>query len=168
LPLIQTSLMRYDFEQSKGGFKPTASIDMSLDITERMRGNQSLKIQAKGGEDLLLAGLGEIVWPLDQFPNLYFAYKIPKGTPVSVIIKTQMGDWICVGLTAAGKCSFTKLAKPIILIDDDQWHEVIVDMKESVHSILPSMTHLKSLNFFIDQNRLMGDHFWIDDFIIYN
>ena len=57
--------------------------------------------------------------------------------------------------------------KKIQLIDDGEWHTVTVDVR-AIREKFPHVKMLSRLQFWTPAaNGKMGDHYWIDDFVIH-
>jgi hypothetical protein len=117
-------------------------------------------------------------WFIDRFPYVTFSYRIPKGTPVGVTIhetsKTASASAVPAEVALGGTKSFDPKGKwssitdlkKIKLIDDGEWHTVTVDVR-AIREKFPHVKMLSRLQFWTPAgNGKIGDHYWIDDFMI--
>ena len=162
----QENLYSEGFEYSFGEFAGTGESTLKLDQDVTYKNGKSLNIKSTSEESTLSAGITVDPWSLADYPKVSFSYKIPEGDPVGLRVETQFGDWICLGGTSQYKCGDARPAKPIQLINDGQWHEVVIDVKPIVQSVLPSMERLAQFEFHTDANAKSNDEFWVDDFKI--
>jgi hypothetical protein len=51
------------------------------------------------------------------------------------------------------------------LIDDDQWHEITLDVR-AIRELYPDAQTVKTLRFYTNANATEGQQFWWDDFTI--
>jgi len=171
---IKKSIQQYnilffeDFEFSPGKFEESSEAELNIDYNKGYLRSNSLRVLSNIHLKQLSARVTMDVWRLDDYPMMKFAYMIPPQTPVVIEVKTHFDDWVCLGGTPSSQCPHSQIKDAYILTDDGQWHEIEIDAKSSVQSLLPAMTLLKAFQFHIPQNRYVQDHFWIDDFMIYH
>jgi len=164
LPPIN-NIFYYENFESKAGLQ-TYSGQADITIDYQTRGDHALKIQSRAEAAFLSAGLMTNNWKIDHYPLVKFSYKIPQGTPVMVRVKTPLEDWICLG-GVNNQCPAPQSQEYFQLIDDDQWHDLQINARSSVQSVLKAIKSLQEWQFYIPTNRHLGDKFWIDDFLIY-
>ncbi len=154
------------FDSSMGRFKSQGDANLESSSSQVYLNGNALQIQSKFESAALSAGVDFDGWDINSHSHLSFAYFIPKGTPVGMRVKTQFGDWICIGGTVSYRCAGTPSQKIFVLNDDGQWHEMTDDIGVAVKSVLPSLEKLSAFEFYTQQNAVNGDQFWIDDFKI--
>jgi len=164
---IANSYFFETFELSLGEFANYGEIaDLSLEYKTVYTNGNSLRIQTRSLTEPLWAGIEFNPWSIERFPILDFAYNIPKGVAVSMRVKTQFGDWICLGGTSTSQCPNPGKQTMYSLKDDGQWHEIHMDVKSFVKHLLPGIRDLKAFEFYSDQKQYLSDKFWIDDFSV--
>ena len=154
------------FESSVGNFVSSGAGKLSVDYAISYLHGNTLKIKSKPMPDSTGAGIKFNLWALNDYKIVSFSYRIPAHVPVGLRVKTRFNDWIYLGGTPASQCTDIKSKNLIRLIDDDKWHEIEIDVKSLVGSVLPALKYLKEIQFYIHENRYEGDKFWIDDFRI--
>jgi hypothetical protein len=105
-------------------------------------------------------------WDLGSFPMVSFSYAIPPRTPLVLRVKTEWGDWVCLG-SVAGECPSAKTTPDIQLINDGAWHTVEFDVRAAVKSILPMVRSLTEFQFMTPNGNNTGVEFRIDGFRIF-
>lgn len=164
--LTKKTLVFESFESSAGKFALSSKAPLSLgDDSANNRGGV-LHVMNKGAGAESTAAVQLEVWNIASYPILSFSYKIPSETPVAMRVQTSFDDWICLGGTKSNQCSSTVVVNPTLLVADGNWHELQIDVKAAVETILPGMKVLKNFEFFIPNTQLVDDQFWIDDFKI--
>jgi hypothetical protein len=156
------------FDTSPGKFTGKPGSGTVL-LVERKRDHpygNALKIQGRRQAEHLSAGITLENWNLDQYPRIRFAYRIPKEAEVGMRVRTQFGDWLCLGGTPLNDCPHTALEEPVGLINDGQWHEVELLLKEQLRSRLAALKYVEQFEFYIHHQPLVTDEFWIDHFRI--
>ena len=155
------------FEFSVGRFEsPGAVAGISVDNQMRFKGRRSVLIQSKAELSDLSAGINWDRWQLERYSNMHLAYRIPPETPVGLRVKTQYGDWICLGGTKNFLCAGTPVTHRELLTDDGAWHEINIDVQALVTSLLPGINNLTGFQFHTNGNARRNNRFWIDEFII--
>jgi len=152
------------FESSVGSFTSSPSGALNIDSGNTNINGKALKVLVKPIYTELTAGTKRDEWNLNNYNEVSFVYRIPPKVPISFRVQTRMGDWICLGGTETGQCTGAHANVLVELIDDNIWHEAVVDVLSSVESVLPEMHNATEFQFYIPENRHLGDHFWIDDF----
>ena len=160
------ALQYENFESSNGRFASSGGTNLSLDENNAFSGTRSLRITGKSISGNLSAGFDVEPWPIDNFPIVSFAYRIPPNTPVGMRARTEYGDWVCIGGTRMYKCAGTPAKELFELLDDGQWHQADIPVDESVSSVLRQLKRLSAFQFFTGGNAQPGDQFWIDEFMI--
>ena len=155
-----------NFEEALGKFKSDGDAALEIDKEIVYLNGSSLKVKSKYSLSALSAGVELEDWDINKYYGLHFAYLIPKGVPVGMRVKTNLGDWICIGGSPAYKCKGSDTPKRIYLKDDGLWHEISIDVKFSVQSVLSRIDKLSGFQFYTNANANRDDEFWIDDFRI--
>ena len=162
-PAEKNVLFFENFEISPGRFTSTEA-DLAVDFQSASGRGHSLKIHNKS--DSVSAGTRTDGWNLGSHPLIRFSYKIPPGTSIVIRVKTEFDDWMCLAGTLTAQCPDVSAKDLVSLADDGQWHDVSIDAKAAVHSLLAAVRDLKELQFFIPKARMDGEIFWIDNFRI--
>jgi len=157
-------LVLEQFETTVGGFLASKGSKVSVDSGNTYLRDSSLKVQSLPTSKRLRATVRPGLWNLPVNPGVSFSYRIPKDTSVALRVKTRFDDWICLGGVKNVQCPDNKVKSLVHLIDDDEWHEIDIDVKALVKEILPALIYLQEFQFYIHENRHLGDKFWIDDF----
>jgi len=165
--LNNLDLFHYEnFETDTGDFESYGTGKLIIDYENTYSRGNSLKVKGRPGSENLKAGIEFNLWNLEKYEILSFSYKIPKKTPVCVKVKTRFNDWLCLGGTMASQCRDINGDTFIRLIDDNQWHEIDINVNNLVKSVLPALNYLLEFQFTIDQAFNEKNFFWIDDFRI--
>ena len=159
-------LIKENFDDSTGGFSSGSDTLVSLEASELLNTEKSLRIQSKRDGSSLSAGISFDVWSLNDFSFLNFSYVIPSGTPVGMRVKTDFGDWVCIGGTASYRCEGNQAKESFLLLDDGQKHEAKMDARLIVQSLLSGINRLKEFQFYTQNNAQHEQRFWIDEFDI--
>ncbi|MCA9407391.1 MAG: endonuclease/exonuclease/phosphatase family protein [Candidatus Omnitrophica bacterium] len=155
-----------EFEENPGLFTKFSEAELSVDRNEKFKHGKTLKIQSEALLDSLSTGIHLERLMLEQFSKMSFSYKIPKGLAVGMRVQTQFDDWICIGGTSSDLCPHPKSKQAFNFVDDNQWHEISVDLKTLVQSLLPAVKYIKAIQFYVHKTNSLFDQFWIDDFMI--
>lgn len=155
------------FETTLGRFKRAQYQEIKIDAGNTYLRGSSLKIQSLPTSKTISVAVDLADWNLADHSNISFSYRIPKDTPVALRVKTRFDDLICLGGTTNSQCPDTIVKHPVNLIDDDEWHEVNLNVGGYVREILPELKYMKEFQFYIHENRHLGDKFWIDDFRVW-
>jgi len=165
--LLEKNILFFeDFDGTTGRFTSTGDASLSIDGSQTYLNGKSLKIRSKFISSNFTAGVNMSEWFIEDFPTLTFAYLIPEGTPVGLRVLTQFGDWICLGGSQTYQCDHATAKKTISFIDDGRWHEIHVNVTETVRSVLPAIKNLDAIQFYTGGNSNPSHYFWIDDFKI--
>lgn len=152
------------FDYAQGRFKNEEDTVLKVDDKNVYLNGNSLKVKSKYDSSNLKAYLDLDPWDMEDFAVVSFSYFVPPGTPVGLSVKTQFGDWICLGGTANYQCPHSKVKDNLTLKDDGEWHEVDLNVRALVQSVLPGVNRLSAFQFFTAGNAKLKDQFWIDDF----
>jgi len=115
-----------NFEHSFGKFKALNDEDLNIDNNRVYLNGSSLNVKNNYSSSNFSVGLDFDDWNIGDYPILSFAYVIPQGTPVGMRVETQFGDWVCIGGTSTYMCGGTPVKASYDLVDDGQWHEVVL------------------------------------------
>ena len=150
------ALVSEDFEISLGRFRNNEDAIVMIDNTEIYNQKYSLKVEPKKGVDYPKIGLQlDDVWDLMKYPIVSFAYKISKGAPLELWVKTVYNDWLLLAKTDSGQ-----------LINDENWHETRINAKNLIQTILPAVKLIKELRFLVPKGSETAGIFWINSFRI--
>jgi len=154
------------FEQTPGRFSRSNKGKLTIDSGNTYLRGRSLKVQNFSKAEKINASIQFKLWRMLNYPVVSFSYRIPKESLVSLRVKTYFDDWICLGGTKTAHCSDKQVNSPVILIDDDEWHEIDIVVGDLVKELLPAMKYLKEFQFNLHENWSLDNKFWIDDFRI--
>jgi len=142
----------------------TLSQTAKTEGAQNYSGTGTLTIRGTVSSDINTVGLAWDAWNIDNYQQVSFAYKAWPGTPIAIRVKTQFDDWICIAQTADAVCEGTESPKKILLMADNQWHNVTVDIRDIVRSSLKSLKYLKEWQWAVFPG---GDNVvWIKEFLI--
>ena len=102
-------------------------------------------------------------WGVDLYPFVRFVYKIPQGVPVGLFFDPVGGTWACLGGTASHDHGSYLADDKYILIDDNIWHEIIIDVRDLRG--LQAVNSIYEFEWFTFGSQI-GDEFWFDEFMI--
>ncbi|MEN6547920.1 MAG: right-handed parallel beta-helix repeat-containing protein [Armatimonadia bacterium] len=142
-----------------------------VDATTAATGKRSLRLFATADQSTLSALIQPPWWDIDRFPFVKFAYRIPAGTPVGLRLdafQTEKRPYptMYVGGTAS-RATNNLDTKTYTLVDDDQWHEITVDVR-TIRQVWPEVKLLHTFYFYTNANGKKDQQFWFDDFVISN
>ncbi len=108
-------------------------------------------------------------WEIDAYPIITLSYRIAPGTPVSLCVEPfddprLPRGWI-LGRTESGNVGTYVEVSQTRLVDDDQWHEVTVDLR-AIRQATPEATYLRRFMFYCDWDEDTGQEFRFDEFYI--
>jgi vancomycin resistance protein VanJ len=155
-----------NFEITRGSFDSYGSGDLFVDFESRDQRGNSLRIKMPDSAGSVKAGIKFDNWNFEKYSVIGFSYRIPEKTPVCVKVQTEFGDWLCLAGTIESQCTGAKPMNFVHLFDDNQWHQVTIDTRELVKSLLPALKTLAEVQFTIDRSSQEYNYFWIDDFVI--
>lgn len=94
---------------------------------------------------------------------------LEPGTPVGICVEPFEGmpgprGWIIGGTDTRVIGGYTEVEGPR-LIDDDAWHEVMVDLR-AIRAVTPEVRYLRRFMFRCDWRADQGQEFRYDDFAI--
>lgn len=167
LPDNMAFLISENFEYSKGVFASNNDSYLIIDPRNAFKNTSSLRVSLPTQLNEYSAGININEWMLKKFPFLTFAYRIPDGMPVTLRVKTSFDEWVCLGKTKSSACSQIKDSIPVTLVDDGAWHEIEIDVRAFMQSILPAIKTLRGFEFYFPQNRHNGDIMLIDNFRVF-
>jgi len=165
--LADKNILFYEgFDQAWGKFKNSGDVSLEVDMENIYLNGSALHAKSNFVSSNLSFGIAPANWNVEHFPLLSFAYRIPNGTPVGMRIKTGFEDWICVGGTETYQCPNPMATNNHVLVDDNAWHEIEINIKDSARSVLPRIERLAEFQFYTAGNAKNTDEFWIDEFKI--
>ena len=127
-------------------------------------GQYSMRVFATGSPSYLSIDINPVDWNLDQYPYIQFAYKIPNGVPVGLFFQTTEG-WVCLGGTSTHSHGSYAANDTYTLIDDDAWHVITVNAKDTIREVYPTVNSVSEFEWFTFGVQ-EGDEFWFDEFMI--
>ena len=154
------------FETSLGNFTSSNGAELMLDASSSHSGNRSMQISARSSSEAVSVETSQKDWNMNEYPSVSFAYRIPAGTSVTMSVKTIFGDWICLGKTKEAKCQEAESPSSLLLTDDDQWHEVNMDVRSIVKSVVSAVELLQEWQWRLWPTGQEENSVWFDDFII--
>ncbi|MFO8080851.1 MAG: right-handed parallel beta-helix repeat-containing protein [Armatimonadota bacterium] len=109
------------------------------------------------------------VWEVDAYPLISFEYRIPEGVPVSLVVtpfraEDMPSGWVLARTEAGKPGGYVDLEGPQ-LIDDGNWHEITLDVRE-IREHTPELTHLYQAMFYLNWGEDEGQEFRYDNFKI--
>lgn len=155
------------FETTLGRFEGSQYHEIKIDSGNTYLRGSSLRIQSLPTSKEISVAANLDNWNLSNYSTVSFSYRIPVDTPVALRVRTRFDDLICLGGTENAECPDSKVNSLVNLVNDDQWHEIDIDVKGLVGGVLPALKYLKEFHFYIHENRHLGDKFWIDDFRVH-
>ena len=156
-----------EFETTLGRFSSRNYHEVKIDPSNTyLRGN-SLRIKRLPISKEVSAVINLGSWNLADDPKVSFSYRIPADVPVSLRVRTRFDDLICLGGTESAECSGNKAKSLVALADDDDWHEIDIDVGSLIAEVLPDLKHLQEFQFYINESSDLEDKFWIDDFRVW-
>lgn len=156
-----------EFETTVGRFSSRNYHEVKIDPSNTyLRGN-SLRIKRLPISKEVSAVINLGSWNLADDPKVSFSYRIPADVPVSLRVRTRFDDLICLGGTESAECSGNKAKSLVALADDDEWHEIDIDVGSLIAEVLPALKHLQEFQFYVNESSDLEDKFWIDDFRVW-
>ncbi|MGC9318086.1 MAG: hypothetical protein ACP5KN_08630 [Armatimonadota bacterium] len=151
-------------------FSRQRNTNSRLDETTAASGQRSMRVYADADGAIMACDIRPRWWDIDRFPYARFAYRIPEGVPVGILLYPFTSDeWglgaVCVGGSPARDPGGYPHVPRWELTDDDRWHEVTIDAR-AIREVHPGVKLLKMLRFWTNGNGSEGDQFWFDDFTI--
>lgn len=164
----ESNFLAEDFEgPCCGAFHKGAKTAIHRTSTQSASSHHSLHVAALEGESPLSINLWAPIWDITQYRYLEFDYLIPKGTPVSLRVQTNFGDWFCLASTVEAQCEGNNTENMIPLSVDEGWQTFKLDVHDVIKGILPAVKEIKGVNFSTFNNAEKNDKFWLDNFIIH-
>ncbi len=109
------------------------------------------------------------IWETDKYPYVKFSYRIPPGVPVGIWFKPWpakgRAERICIGGSPANSSGKYINMERYGLIDDDQWHEIVIDAR-AIRKVLPGLDLIHSFEFETYGKSKEDQKFWFDDFSV--
>jgi hypothetical protein len=155
-----------NFDSLPGRWEAGSSVAVRVDDSNVYLNGNSLHVKNMALLSDSILGVNLEGWDMDKFPHIRFAYRIPSGTPLGMRVKTEFGDWICIGGTNAYRCPQTMSSTPFRLIDDNQWHELEGEIHVPVRSVLANLKGLAGFQFYTNAASGQISEYWIDEFTI--
>jgi hypothetical protein len=138
-----------------------------IDDTTAASGKRSLRVYATGDEANMGAFVRPAWWDIDRFPYATFACRIPPGVPIGFWLQAvrtaKRGEaMVCVGGSPSRACGKSPDLKKYEVADDDQWHEITIDVR-AIRDVYPEVKLLRTLYLFTRNNGKTGQQYWIDN-----
>lgn len=170
--LVEISFEEEELEQWHYffSFSRQRNTDSRIDDTTANTGERSMRVFAEGDGATLSCHMLPRWWDIDRFPTVRLAYRIPEGVPVGIQLQQFPTDERGLGAVyIAGSASHDPGGLPNlgegVLIDDDRWHEITLDVR-AIREVYPDAQTIKMLRFYTNSNATEGQQFWFDDFAI--
>jgi hypothetical protein len=132
-------------------------------------GNGVLRIANPGGGTLPLR-VAPVEWDIDRYPWVFLRYRLSPGTPVGLYVHGFADSegrgrkkWLAV--TAGARSARTGQMPPYELIDDGEWHVLLMDVRH-VRSDFRDIRVLKGLGMESVSASQEGDTYWLDEVAI--
>jgi hypothetical protein len=171
-PVVVTGFEEQDREDWHyyWNFSRQKNTDSRMDDTTAHSGERSMRVFAEDDNATLACDIRPRWWDIDRFPHARLAYRIPEGVPVGILLYPFPTDaWGRGAVYIAGGETLDPGGFPNLqeyrLIDDDQWHEVTMDVR-AIRDVYPGVKLLKMLRFYTVGNAEKGQQLWFDDFAI--
>jgi hypothetical protein len=171
-PIVALSFEQEDLEQWHYffSFSRQRNTDSRIDDTTANTGSRSMRVYAEGDGATLSCHMLPRWWDIDRFPWVRLAYRIPEGVPVGIQVQQFPRDDRGQGAAyIAASPAHDAGGVPAVgdnrLIDDDQWHEITLDVR-AIRELYPDAQTVKTLRFYTNANATEGQQFWWDDFTI--
>ncbi|MBI3320802.1 MAG: hypothetical protein HYZ91_00875 [Candidatus Omnitrophica bacterium] len=156
-----------DFDDGTDGWVPSRSdVVLERDQSSAYSGRGALKVRSTAPGSEVAVGRSFDGWNLDAFPLLRFAYKIPPGIAIGLRCQTAYEDWVTVGEAGTDASGAQQEGGAFALLEDDQWHEVTVDMRAAIRRVLPGVAWLKACQCFSRHPVEAGRAFLLDQVAI--
>jgi len=144
--------------------------DARLEDTTAASGKRSMRVFATDDGANMGALIRPAWWDVDRFPYASFSYRIRRGVPVGIWLCAFPSEkrgtaMVCVGGSPARKSEPSRDLKKVELLDDDQWHEVTVDVR-AIREVFPEVKLLRTFYFYTRENGKKGQQYWFDNFRI--
>ncbi len=110
-------------------------------------------------------------WSIDQYPIVRFAYRIPPGVPVAIVLEPFAGEGLPRGFVLGGTENHpVGRYQPIgdyRLIDDGRWHTIRLDVR-AVRQAVADLEYLQRFLLYLQWGADADSEyeFWFDDFAI--
>jgi hypothetical protein len=135
-------------------------------------GRYSAELSSDAEHPIIQASISPGGWDIDVYPWILLWYRIPNGVPVKIIlegfptkvVKGERG----VEIAMTKSCDFDKgpnTGKQYELIDDDKWHEIVMDARV-IRSSYIDVKHLYAFRFYTGSKTNKEHKFWFDNFRI--
>lgn len=171
-PIVAINFEEEDLEQWHWffSFSRQRNTDSRVDDTTANTGKRSMRVFAEADEATLSCHMLPRWWDIDRFPYVRLAYRIPEGVPVGIQLQQFPTDERGLGAVyIAGSANHDPGGLQNLgagkLIDDDQWHEITLDVRV-IREVYPDGQTIKMLRFYTNSNGTEGQQFWWDDFTI--
>ncbi|HCU34086.1 MAG TPA: hypothetical protein DGT21_01190 [Armatimonadetes bacterium] len=151
-------------------FSRQKNTDARIDDTTAGSGVRSMRIFATGDGAIMSCDIRPRWWDIDRFPTVRLSYRIPEGVPVGLWLhafrsSTTGRGAVCIGGTAARATGSFPHIEKYTLIDDDRWHEIVLDAR-TIREAFPQVKLLQMFRFYTVENGAEGQQYWFDSFSI--
>ncbi len=138
-------LLYENFDGSSGGFKAVGRAVLAADLTDAYAGKASLKVASSAASGEFGVGRDFLNWNISNYSVLLFACRIPRGLDVVLRARIKFDDWVALAATKNARSTEDRVKDLTWLQDDDAWHEVRINVSDSVKSLLADVSELKEL-----------------------
>lgn len=110
-------------------------------------------------------------WSIDQYPIVRFAYRIPPGVPVAIVLEPFAGESLPRGFVLGGtdnhRVGRYQPTGQYRLIDDGRWHTIRLDVR-AVRQAVADLEYLQRFLLYLEWGPDANPkyEFWFDDFAI--
>ena len=139
-------------------------------VNRELGGGKCLRIFFdKNKQNRAAAVIAPGAWDIDKYPYICFSYRIPKNVPVALVVEPFPGEKMPTGVILGGTAKYAKDkyidAKAYKLMDDNQWHEISIDVRQARKTI-KDLNFLRRFLFYTNWMKDEKQEFWFDDFQI--
>ncbi len=149
----QETFLNTDFEVDAGGWgTPTCGTDLALDNTTSNSGSQSMRVFATSNNSCLLVRIVPGTWNLFQGSALTFAYRVPLGTPVGLVVDVGVFGPLFLGDTPSASPGPRPVVSAVQLIDDNNWHTATINLAQAIRQQWPQASRIDHLEWRTESN----------------
>ncbi len=171
-PVVITDFEEENLEQWHyyWNFSRQTNTDSRMDDTTAASGRRSMRVFATGDGAIMSCDIRPRWWDINRFPIVRLSYRIPEGVPVGLWLHafrsadTGRGA-VCIGGTGTHESGAFPVVDRYTLIDDDQWHEIVLDAR-TIREVFPQVKLLQMFRFYTVGNGTEGQQYWFDNFSI--
>jgi PKD repeat protein len=161
----QTTFFGSDFEvegDAWGGAQCNTSF--ARDDSTTHSGNWAMRVFATADASCLSIRTSPSDWQLFQGPTLTFAYRIPPGVPVGLLVEVSGHGWVFLGGSSAASSGLYASVPATHLMDDDAWHTATIDLYHGIRQQWPEAGQITAFAWWTGTRAPADSQFWFDDF----